>query len=335
MNEPTTAWRENVTEGEEALLARLAEVLADIQRKKGGKDRALHVKVHAGLRAILHVEPGLPAFAAQGLFARPGAHHCYVRFSNGGSKRQHDKAPDLRGLAIKVLGVEGKKELGDASTQDFLLIDNDTLPFRTPEEFVTFLQCAQNEATLPFTLLGKLGFRAFGLLRSLATEIRGKRGSLLDLAYHTVAPLRLGPYAARLHLEPSHHPSPHARASSDPDYLAQELGPRVRAGGISFTLSAQLAESEAESVEDVSSRWATSKVTLARLELVADDPASAAGKRLASFVESLSFDPWHCLTEHRPLGLTMRARKPAYFASTQTRKAAPEPDGSEWSSFGA
>jgi hypothetical protein len=29
-------------------------------------------------------------------------------------------------------------------------------------------------------------------------------------------------------------------------------------------------------------------------------------------VERLSFDPWHALVEHRPLGVVMRARAVAY-----------------------
>jgi hypothetical protein len=50
---------------------------------------------------------------------------------------------------------------------------------------------------------------------------------------------------------------------------------------------------------------------------------------LSEYVETLSFDPWHALVEHRPLGDIMRARNVAYRVSTQARKADAEPDGSE------
>jgi hypothetical protein len=59
------------------------------------------------------------------------------------------------------------------------------------------------------------------------------------------------------------------------------------------------------------------------------DVASERGRSIASFVEKLSFDPWHALVEHRPLGAMMRARNHAYRLSTAERGAAPEPDGSE------
>jgi hypothetical protein len=38
--------------------------------------------------------------------------------------------------------------------------------------------------------------------------------------------------------------------------------------------------------------------------------------------EKLSFDPWHCLLAHRPLGNIMRARFHAYQASTDFRHSA-------------
>jgi hypothetical protein len=334
MPEPITTWKESVGADEDATLAALAARLGELQRARGGGDRALHSKVHAGLRGLLHVREGLPPAAAQGVFATPGTRRCIVRFSNGSAGHKPDRTPDLRGLALKILEVDGPKELGDARTQDFLFIDNDTLPFRSPDEFLAFLESARNQLTLPFTLVGKLGFRALGLIGALAREVKGDRGSVLDLAYHTVGAVRFGPYAARLHLEPVHHASPHARPSADRDYLAKELGPRVRAGGVAFELSAQLC-TETDSVEDVGARWTGPRVALGKLEIVADDPSSAEGERLASFVESLSFDPWHCLVAHRPLGLTMRARKPAYYESTRTRRAAPDPDASAWASFDA
>jgi hypothetical protein len=38
--------------------------------------------------------------------------------------------------------------------------------------------------------------------------------------------------------------------------------------------------------------------------------------------EKLSFNPWHCLAVHRPLGNIMRARFQAYKASTDFRHSA-------------
>ena len=39
-------------------------------------------------------------------------------------------------------------------------------------------------------------------------------------------------------------------------------------------------------------------------------------------VEEMSFDPWHALAEHRPLGGINRARKAVYAASLKLRQSA-------------
>jgi hypothetical protein len=330
---PRTDWTETPAPGEPELLERLAKELGELQLAKGGKERTLHAKSHGGVRATLTVRDDLPAHAKQGLFAKGGTYQAYLRFSNGSAQREDDRKPDLRGLALKVLNVPGKKVLFEHPTQDFLFVDAAKLPFASPEEFVTFIKAAQKPATLPFVLLGKLGFRTFGLLAALAKTVKGGPPSLLDLAYHTVGAVAFGPYAARLHLVPV-HPKTTEPKGTGPKYLADEVARRVKAGGIAFELTAQFHEGPGESIEDATTTWASAPVTLGRLELVTQDLASESGKKLQTYLEEASFDPWHALVEHRPLGISMRARKPSYFVSVTNRKAAKEPDGSEWASFG-
>ena len=118
------------------------------------------------------------------------------------------------------------------------------------------------------------------------------------------------------------------------DYLKTELAPRVAAGGLSYGLDVQLLSDPTDQIEDVSSAWKSPRVRVGKLTLVADDPRTPEGQRLDALVREMSFDPWHTLVAHRPLGMSMRARKHAYFKSTQARKAAAEPDASVWTSFG-
>jgi hypothetical protein len=85
-------------------------------------------------------------------------------------------------------------------------------------------------------------------------------------------------------------------------------------------------------IEDASVEWKEKDapfVTVARLTLPKQDLDGAHGRKVADFVEGLSFDPWHALEAHRPLGNVMRARNPAYRLSTKERGAVGEPDGTE------
>jgi hypothetical protein len=85
-------------------------------------------------------------------------------------------------------------------------------------------------------------------------------------------------------------------------------------------------------IEDGSRDWSEADapfVSVARLSLPRQEPASPRGRRIAAFVEKLSFDPWHAGVDFRPLGNMMRARSHAYRLSTAERGASPEPNGSE------
>jgi hypothetical protein len=62
-----------------------------------------------------------------------------------------------------------------------------------------------------------------------------------------------------------------------------------------------------------------------RLVVPKQDVTSEAGRALAERVSRMSFDPWHALEAHRPLGAMMRARNHAYRVSTKERGAEGEP----------
>src|SRR5262245_21904622 len=132
-------WKEEIAEGEAETLERLATQLRAMQKARDRKGRALHLKQHAGLSAKLATLGDLPDWARVGIFSKPAEHDTYVRFSNGSAGSAPDRTPDVRGLAVKVIGVPGKKlikGLEDATTQDFLGILTPTVMFRTPSEFV-------------------------------------------------------------------------------------------------------------------------------------------------------------------------------------------------------
>jgi hypothetical protein len=84
--------------------------------------------------------------------------------------RQADSKPDVRGIAVKLLGVPGRKlipGLEAATTQDFLAILSPTTPFRNAQEFVGLLLAADNQALLLPRLAWQLGpFRAVRIPRS-------------------------------------------------------------------------------------------------------------------------------------------------------------------------
>lgn len=327
---PSTTWKEAPAPDEDARFDRYAQRFVALQERNkhdGRIGRALHHKGHGIYEAALEIAGDLPEHARHGLFAQPARYEALVRYSNGAGKAQADKVGDVRGIAVKVLGVPGEKVLGDAQTQDLLAILSPSTPFRTADEFVGVVWAMRSPPLALFRLLGALGLRAFPLVRQLVAGLKAPPASLAGKRFYSALPIQCGPYAARFSLAPvapAADPLP-----GGPDFFAEALADRLRRGSVAYDLALQFFVDEATTpIEDASVDWAEAVapwVTVGRLTIAQQDAASERGKRLAERGEPLSFDPWHALVAHRPLGGMMRARKAAYFASTQTRKAAPEP----------
>lgn len=339
--EPSTSWQERADPGEAERFESYARQIAALQAKiaRDGKPaRALHAKANLGLEATFEVHGDLPEYARQGLFAQPTTFRAYVRFSNGAARRQPDKKPDVRGMAVKLVGVGGEKLIPGmerALTQDFLLIRASSQPFRNADEFVPFVLAAENPVTLPFKMIARFGFaRTFSLLKELTSGLGMPMPPLAMTSYYSALPIQFGPYAARFAFIPRESAVAAPRPKPlGPDYLAEELGQHLEQAPVMYDFKAQFFVDEARTpIEDASVEWSEADapyVTLGHLTLLAQDIHSTRGQKIAAFVERLSFDPWHAQEELRPLGNMMRARNAAYRESTRTRGAAPEPDGTE------
>lgn len=341
---PSTAWREVVDPGEEALVQRFLATIQTQQRDVAARDgspprRGFHAKLHVGARAELRVLPGLPEHARQGVFREPRTFPALVRFSNGHFGIQPDAAKEPRGIAIKLVGVPGPTlhpGQPDAVTQDFLATSHSvTSTVRDIGQFIAFIESTPDrKLKLVVGLVRRVGWReALRILKAVnRTVAKSDVRSMATEEYGGTAPIRFGPYAAKFTVRPADgtaEPRPRARTA---DFLREELEERLREGDLRFDFVAQFFVDEARTpIEDTSVAWDPAVapfVKLAELRIPRCDPAGDETARETSrMVDALSFSPWHALEDHRPLGSVMRARKAAYAASATFRRHAPEPTG--------
>ena len=322
-------WKEQIPDGEAARFEAHAAFLAELQKKRGATDRALHAKPNLGVEAELEVLPDLPAEARVGMFATPKSYQALVRYSNGAGRRQSDKKLDVRGIAVKVFGVDGKKVipgLEDATTQDFLAIRSSAVPMKNADEFMQIVRASTTPALLPLRLIGSLGLRrGVRLLKSALAGLKAPQASLAATSFYSALPIKYGPYAVQFAFVAQDQHAP--LKIVDPTHLGDELAKRLREKPVVYDMRIRFYTDEtATPIEDASVEWSSPwAATIARLTLPVQDPDSPRGKRVAEYVEQLGFDPWHAREDLRPLGNIMRARNVAYRVSTQARKAAPEP----------
>jgi hypothetical protein len=274
----------------------------------------------------------------EGLFKEGKTFPAFVRFSNGDTHLNADSQPQPRGIAIKLVGVEGEKVRGHESelTQDFLATSHSVTGIvRNARQFIAVIESLKNGRP-HFAALAKspdVGFlEACRILLGLFREVRlAKVNSMATETYFGTAPIKWGSYAVKFAFRPRQQPWP-ANNKDNPDYLREELVRRLSEGDLLFDFVVQFFEDESLTpIEDTSVKWKSDFFKVGELVIPKCDAASPEGRALTAYVENLSFSPWHGLAAHQPLGSIMRARRFAYPASAGARSmtgAAPtEPRG--------
>lgn len=325
---PSTQWQEDIPADESARFSEYGPKFSAIQvrkSKKFGPGRALHRKQISAVKGTLTVLPNLPEFARQGMFAAPATLEVWVRLSNGGMDRAPDHVPDIRGFAMRVLGVQGESALGNgpAKSQDFTLINQEQFAFAKSGEFVDFVVAASagNGALLKFLIkrYGLLG--GLNRLTRLVKSMGKPFGGFAITSLYSAVPMACGPYAVRARLVPD-ATNGAANPEAKKDWGAA-FEARLAKQDLRWELQLQPFVSEQLTpIEDASVNWPSPYTTVALLTLPRQDASSAQGQALAQQVESTVFDPWQALAAHRPLGDVQRARKIVYFESQKGRGAA-------------
>jgi hypothetical protein len=110
---------------EVSILQSMQKIREQTYQDYGHAVRSVHAKSHGLLEGELRVLDGLPPVLAQGLFARAGRYPALIRLSTTPGDILDDSISTPRGVAVKVLGVEGERLPGSegARTQDFVLVN--------------------------------------------------------------------------------------------------------------------------------------------------------------------------------------------------------------------
>ena len=318
-------WGEIIRPDEPVVFPRLAQKINELQRLlavNGTVARGFHKKVHSCLRAELHVDSNRPAQTRYGAFAEDGVKQAWVRFSNGQGKSLQDNERDVRGVAIKLMGVDGPRLLGDdATTQDFLMTTRPASHVNDAIEFMEFAEAAAKGNLVGWGLLHPVS--AARLFRQTAPV------TTLVTKFWTGSPYRVGPNVAKLGVWPCNFQptGTQGTTTSNPDYLRTDLETRLAAGNVCFQFGVQIRRDPAnESVEKGSSVWDEQRnpmIPVAQLIITQRTPDETRADE--EYCNDLAFNPWNGLVEHQPLGHMNRARRPVYSASAQLRGHVAEP----------
>ena len=334
---------EQVQPGEQETFDEIASTMVDISRKVGDRQRhtvrSVHAKSHGLLKAELTIVDGLPPELRQGLFAQPGNYGVIMRFSTNPGDILSDHISSPRGLAIKVVGVSGEflpSHAGEA-TQDFVMVNSKVFAAPDAKGFLKSLKLLDQHTNDPEAL--KQVVSSTAQVAEEALELVGGRSATLigfghpptnplGETYNTVVPLRFGDFFGKLELVPVSQNlvqlcGKHLEHPREWNALRDTIVDFFKDQTARWELRVQLCtDLEKMPVEDATVEWdekLSPYITVAHLTAHAQDAYSP--ERRVFVDEQLSFNPYHALAAHGPLGNIMRSRLKAYQMSTQFRHA--------------
>jgi hypothetical protein len=335
----STNWVEVIPEDEAAQFGAFVRQINRYQQGfarsgDGQAHRGFHVKSHAGLRAEFRVLDDIPPEAKHGVFKSARIFPAWARLSNGFSVAQSDWFPDLIGLAVKLRGVEGPKLLDGeehADSQDFLALNHRYVPADGPEDLVVISAAAANLLTAPVKMAQSLGWAE--TLRIIGWTLRWtpRRIRLRSVAtehFHSLSPITIGPHAVKYMWRPRQGDMASPPGASCRNIFRDDLRRRLAEGAIGFDFLVQFYVDDEKTPIDGAYAWAPEDapfVKLAELTIPACDLDSEETKRQEVYLAGASFNPWHAIAEHRPIGNIQRARRLIYHASAKYRGRETDP----------
>ncbi|EMJ91098.1 catalase family protein [Leptospira alstonii] len=278
--------------------------------------RDAHPFAHGCVKARFTVSSSIPEEFKSGIFNSSKTYPAWIRFSNGSITKKSDREGDIRGMGIKLLGVDGPKLAADEKrTQDFLLINHPVLPVGAPEEYLALFKAAFAKQPMSYFFGGMPWNWKLTALQESVSIRRKKIPDVLEIRYWSTTPYRLGKdsNAVKYSARPCETKNLEVPENPADNYLRQAMISHLKEKSACFEFMIQKqGDPVAMPVEDPAVHWNEKDspfVPVAKIEIPVQEFATAEQDR---FCENLSLNPWHSLPEHRPLGGINRVRKLAY-----------------------
>ena len=325
-NEGLKIAEEQVQPDEEVSLQSIIDTFQQQMRglwKPGGFERGGNTKTHGIVRAEFIVHDGLPPQFRHGIYAQPKTYRAWVRFSGPGPY----VTPDIddvgfMSISIKLMGVPGLKLMDEEKfTQDMFGVSTPT--FVTPdtrENALLQLESLKNASIFYFVNFHRPHILDF-IMQGLWLKTQS---SPFEAPYFSCVPYLLGEgQAMQYSVWPKSNkktPIPRLPLRPPDDYLRNAMVAALNQGDVELDIRLQLqTDPHLMPTENNAVLWPerlSPRVSVATLRIPKqkfDSPAQIA------FARRLSYNPWHCIAEHRPLGNQSRARRHMYYELSKLR----------------
>lgn len=300
----------------------LDEIIADMGNqmrrlwKPGDFQRCGNTKTHGIVRGEFIVRDDLPEHMRRGIFVEPRSYKAWVRFSGPGPYITPDiDDVGFMSISLKLMGVPGPKLLDDEKfTQDMFGV--------SPPTFVT---CdTTSNANLQYwsyrnaQIYHFLNFNQPHILDLIMQSLWIKtQSSPLESQYFSCVPYLLGEGQAMQYSFWSRRKKrtrvPRLPFRPPDNYLRDAMVATLSQEEVEFDVLLQVqTDPHLMPIENNGVFWPTRRSPRIPAAVIRIPKQKFDSSEQLDFPRVLSFNPWHCISEHRPLGNQSRARLRLY-----------------------
>lgn len=305
---------EQLNDSETLISDQMIDLIKQISRQRASEGPILRFNQAKSLgcfNADFQVEEELSGRLKKGLFANPGHYQAYVRFAN--AREFDDQKKDIRGLSIKVMGVDGNTLWGEEGTQDFILNSHPALFVATPEDFLKFIEAIHKDRVWAY-FVNPMDLHLKSLW--IIFKARKKITSPFDIRFWSTTPYRFGndqSIAVKYSVKSCSTINSETADPSGENYLTQAMEKHLQQAPACFDFMVQFqTDAEKMPVEDASVIWNESDSPFHKVATVTIQDQNFTDDQSVSACEQISFNPWQSLSDHKPLGGINRVRKTVY-----------------------
>src|SRR5439155_18952089 len=332
---------------EEKTIRDIAAVLTDIvehQYEPLFFHRDTHAKSNACVKANFTIDPAVTGNPRLNFGVFKGkangrrTYKAWMRFSNAANVVSDDRTKDFRGLAVKRFGVEGEKlpvpssakEPQEKHTQDFLFIGHDAFFAGNAQHFLDFFNAcrAGGYSCEPKSL--PVIWHALTHPRSTFNALVGRKTfrAIEEVRWFSATPYQLGgadsivKYGA---FPAEGETSPYTDIGSTPHYLTERLKESLdpaKGKGIKLNFAVQFREKpDKQPIDNALIAWNAKDSPWHKVATIDVYPQKFDSPAQWEFCQNITFNPWHSLVAHQPVGGINRARRDVMDALQNVRLA--------------
>ena len=297
--------------------------------------RDTHPKANACVKAKVTIDPNIRQDLKVG-FLKGNAngdqsYKAWIRFSNAADHITGDPEADFRGMAIKMFGVSGERlpNPGDETdTQDLLFIANDAFFAGSPQHFHDFFSaCVKGGGSCDPMQNPFVDWHLLTHPHGAYNLLTGRRTypSIADIRWFSVAPFDLGDedHVIKYSAFPAEPQTQYDSPGDTPYYLQQRLESLLDPANthhLRLNLQVQMRnDPRTEPIENTLAPWSVSTSPWMKIATIDIYPQTFATTAQQQFCERLTFNPWHGLIAHKPVGGINRARRDVMHAMQDVR----------------